>query len=37
MSIVGNLTFCQVVDPLISVRFEFPKHVLAAYGYSLPA
>lgn len=37
MSIVGTLTFCQVVDPLISVRFEFPKHVLAAYGYTLPA
>jgi len=36
MSIVGNLKFCQVVDPLITVRFEFPKRVLAAYGFSLP-
>ena len=36
MSLVGNLTFCQVVDPLITVRFEFPKSVLADYGYALP-
>ncbi len=37
MSLVGNLRFCQVVDPLITVRFEFPKSVLASYGYELPA
>ncbi|MCE5203080.1 MAG: acetamidase/formamidase family protein [Coriobacteriales bacterium] len=37
MSLVGDLRFCQVVDPLVTVRFEFPKKVLAAYGYSLPA
>lgn len=36
MSLVGNLVFCQVVDPLITVRFEFPKSVLAEYGYTLP-
>ncbi len=36
MSLVGNLKFCQVVDPLMTVRFEFPKSVLAKYGYSLP-
>jgi amidase len=36
MSLVGNLRFCQVVDPLLTVRFEFPKSVLADYGYELP-
>ena len=29
MSLVGDLKFCQVVDPLMTVRFEFPKSVLA--------
>ena len=37
MSLVGNLRFCQVVDPLLTVRFAFPKSVLADYGYTLPA
>jgi len=36
MSLVGALKFCQVVDPLLTVRFEFPKSVLADYGYTLP-
>ncbi len=36
MSLVGNLVFCQVVDPLITVRFEFQKSVLAQYGFELP-
>jgi amidase len=36
MSLVGQLKFCQVVDPLKTVRFEFPKSVLAKYGYELP-
>lgn len=36
MSLVGQLKFCQVVDPLITVRFEFPKWVLEKYGYTLP-
>ena len=35
MSLVGQLRFCQVVDPLKTVRFEFPKWVLAEYGYKL--
>lgn len=35
MSLVGQLKFCQVVDPLKTVRFEFPKWVLAEYGFSL--
>ncbi len=33
MSLVGNLKFCQVVDPEITVRFEFPKSVLAKLGF----
>ncbi len=37
MSLVGNLKFCQVVDPLMTVRFEFPKSVLAEYGFAMPA
>jgi amidase len=36
MSLVGQLKFCQVVDPLKTVRFEFPKWVLAEYGYKMP-
>jgi amidase len=36
MSLVGQLKFCQVVDPLKTVRFEFPKAVLEDYGFRLP-
>ncbi|MHB9002761.1 MAG: acetamidase/formamidase family protein, partial [Coriobacteriia bacterium] len=36
MSLVGNLKFCQVVDPLLTVRFEFPKRVLKEYGFEMP-
>jgi amidase len=36
MSLVGELKFCQVVDPLKTVRFEFPKSVLAKYGFEMP-
>lgn len=35
MSIAGQLKFCQVVDPLKTVRFEFPKSILSAYGFSI--
>ena len=35
MSIVGQLRVCQVVDPLKTMRFEFPKSVLKAYGFSM--
>jgi len=34
MSLVGNLKFCQVVDPEITIRFEFPKSVLAKMGFT---
>ncbi len=33
MSLVGELKFCQVVDPEKTVRFEFPISVLESYGY----
>ncbi len=35
MSLVGDLKFCQVVDPQKTVRFEFPKRVLKEYGFEL--
>jgi amidase len=35
MSLVGELKFCQVVDPLKAVRFEFPKYILEVYGYNI--
>jgi amidase len=35
MSLVGELKFCQIVDPLKTVRFEFPKTVLEEYGFKL--
>jgi len=35
MSVAGELKFCQVVDPMKTVRFELPKAVLSAYGFSM--
>jgi amidase len=35
MSLAGQLKFCQVVDPLKTVRFEFPKFILAEYGFQM--
>jgi amidase len=37
MSAAGSLRICQVVDPAKTVRFEFPKRVLAQIGRMLPA
>lgn len=36
MSLLSNMAVCQVVDPLKTVRVEFPLRVLEAYGYHLP-
>ena len=36
MYLVGQLKFCQVVYPQRTVRFEFPKWVLAEYGFRMP-
>lgn len=33
MTLVGELKFCQVVDPEVTIRFEFPKYVLAELGF----
>ena len=35
MSLAGELRFCQIVDPLRTVRFEFPKSILRQRGFSL--
>ncbi len=35
MSAAGSLRICQVVDPAKTVRFEFPKQILAQVGYQL--
>ncbi len=32
MSLKGNLVICQIVNPLKTVRCEFPKEVLECYG-----
>jgi len=34
MSLVGNLRFCQIVNPLATIRFEFPKWVLHELGFA---
>ena len=34
MSLVGQLKFCQIVDPLKTVRFEFPLEILRKYGFT---
>ena len=36
MSLISNMVVCQVVDPLKTVRMEFPLAVLEQYGYQLP-
>ncbi len=35
MSLAGEIKFCQVVDPNKTVRFEFPKSILRAYGFDM--
>ncbi|MEE9402330.1 MAG: acetamidase/formamidase family protein [Desulfobacteria bacterium] len=36
LSLLGNLKICQVVDPLMTARMEFPKWVLDKYDYTMP-
>ena len=36
MSLLSDMAVCQVVDPLLTVRVEFPLDVLEKYGYKLP-
>jgi len=35
LSILGNLHICQIVDPLMTARMEFPMWVLNRYGYQM--
>lgn len=36
MSLLSDMAVCQVVDPLLTVRVEFPLDVLEKYGFRLP-
>ena len=36
MSLLSDMAVCQVVDPLLTVRVEFPLEALEKYGYKLP-
>ena len=36
MSLLSDMAVCQVVDPLLTVRVEFPLDVLEKYEYKLP-
>lgn len=35
LSIMGDLHICQIVDPLMTARMEFPLWILEAYGYRI--
>ncbi len=35
LSIAADLRICQIVDPLMTVRMEFPLWILEQYGYRL--
>ncbi|MCY6957157.1 acetamidase/formamidase family protein [Clostridium brassicae] len=35
LSLVGNLKICQVVDPLMTARLEFPISILKKYNYNI--
>ena len=35
MSLLSDMAVCQVVDPLLTMRVEFPLEVLEKYGYKL--
>ena len=35
MSLLGDLAVCQIVNPLKTVRCQFPLEVLARYGFCL--
>ena len=36
MSLFADLVICQIVDPQMTVRAEFPLHILSQYGYRMP-
>ncbi|MCY6371318.1 acetamidase/formamidase family protein [Clostridium ganghwense] len=35
LSLVGDLKICQIVDPLMTARMEFPKSILDKYNYKM--
>ena len=35
LSVAGDLCICQIVDPLMTVRMEFPLWILDKYGYRM--
>lgn len=35
LSLVGDLKICQVVDPLMTARMEFPISILDKYNYKI--
>lgn len=36
MSILADMTVCQIVDPQLTMRVEYPLEALEKYGYQLP-
>ncbi|MBQ6948658.1 MAG: acetamidase/formamidase family protein [Firmicutes bacterium] len=36
MSLLSNMAVCQIVDPLKTIRVEFPLEILEHYGVQLP-
>ncbi|MEH7249557.1 acetamidase/formamidase family protein [Neobacillus niacini] len=36
LSLVGELRICQVVDPLMTARMEFPQSIVDQYEYRMP-
>ena len=33
MSLVSHISVCQIVDPLMTARVEFPRNILERYGW----
>jgi len=33
MSLAADMSICQIVDPKMTVRVEFPRKILAQYGW----
>ncbi|MBQ6685273.1 MAG: acetamidase, partial [Firmicutes bacterium] len=36
MSLLSDMAVCQIVDPLKTIRVEFPLEILEHYGVQLP-
>ncbi|MBR6499904.1 MAG: acetamidase, partial [Firmicutes bacterium] len=36
MSLLSNMAVCQIVDPMMTIRVEFPLEILEHYGVQLP-